>query len=192
MNPARIEAMRKAMVDSQLRTNGVNVAWILEAMGSTPREAFVPAEYAATAYNDRSVPLGEGRYLSPPLATALMLKEAAVEPEDKVLLVGDAGGYVAALLAQRTKNLRVSGTAGGSLEGAPYTLIIIDGAIGHLPDALVQQLADGGRIVTGVCEGPVSRLAIGYRWGEHVSLRPFMDCEIAPLSAFAKPQEFAF
>ena len=71
--------MRRAMVDSQLRTSGVRTPWVLAAMGSLARETFVPDALRTTAYMDRSIALGDGKVLNPPVATALMLQAAEVE-----------------------------------------------------------------------------------------------------------------
>ncbi len=214
MNASQYQHMRKAMLDSQLRPNGVRSAWILETMGRAAREEFVPAERATTAYMDRAIPLAGGRMLNTPMSTALMLQEADIQSGEQILLIGSATGYVTGLLAARAGKLvaleenaalakvapapaaNVQMIAGPLVKGwaalAPYDLIIIDGAIEALPQGLVSQLREGGRLVTGMSHGPVQRLAIGYRWGDTLSLRPFIDCEIAPLSAFAAKKEFAF
>ena len=97
--------MRSAMIDSQLRTNGITEAWIVKAMGELPREKFLPAGKEAFAYLDRSVSLGNGRMLNPPLATAEMLQIAEVSEGDNVLLIGAGTGYLAALLSDRVKKL---------------------------------------------------------------------------------------
>ncbi|MGB5076485.1 MAG: protein-L-isoaspartate O-methyltransferase, partial [Sphingorhabdus sp.] len=110
MEPADFSHMRRAMVDSQLRTNGVTDPWVLSAMGSVARESFVPAPFQATAYTDRSIMLGDGRTLNPPLATALLLQAAEVADDDKILLVGLPGGYVATLLSRRGVQAVVSET----------------------------------------------------------------------------------
>jgi protein-L-isoaspartate(D-aspartate) O-methyltransferase len=207
------EEMRRHMVDSQLRTNGVNAPWIIAAMLSTPREAFVPGD-SATAYMDRAVSLGNGRMLNPPLAAGLMLDTAEPDSGYKVLLIGAATGYLAALLKSRVASLVAVEEAGALAEAfkanlpgvtlvegplaegaaghAPYDLIIIDGGIEQLPDILVEQLAEGGRIVTGLTDGPVSRLATGVKHGAHLALRPVMDTEIAPLPGFQRAKDFVF
>ena len=92
--------MRSAMIDSQLRTNDVIDPAVVGAMGAVAREAHVPAALASVAYMDRAIALGEGRALNAPLVTGRMLVAAAVRPGQRVLLVGSATGYTAALLAQ--------------------------------------------------------------------------------------------
>lgn len=208
------EAMRRNMVDSQLRTGGVNTPWLVAAMLAVPREQFVPKELQATAYTDRSIPLGGGRMLNPPLATGQMLMIAEPKMADHVLLIGAGSGYMAALLAgqvgtlvavdddailaqaARTHNpdlnLIEAPLAAGAPDHAPYDLIIIDGAIEAVPDAIVAQLAEGGRIVCGLVDGPVSRLASGIKHGAHLALRAVSDLEVAPLPGFAHPKEFVF
>ena len=86
------------MVESQLRTSDVDDPRVIAVMARVPREDFVPAQRRAMAYVDRPIPLGSGRALNPPLVTGRLLKEAQVEAGDKVLLIGAATGYAAALL----------------------------------------------------------------------------------------------
>lgn len=207
------EDMRRNMVDSQLRTSGVNMPWILSAMLATPRENFVPG-VSSTVYMDRSIPLRAGRALNPPIAAGQMLMIADAGKNDRVLLVGAGTGYLAALLVQQVATLVAVEEAdelakllsanlpdvqlvhGPNTEGcadlAPYDLIIIDGAIEQLPDALAEQLAEGGRMVAGMLDGPVSRLAKGVKHGGKLALRTVADMEIAPLPGFARAREFVF
>lgn len=217
MKSADFEQKRQAMVVSQLRTSGVSEGWVVAAMGALPRETFVPADRSAAAYMDRSVPLGGGRALNPPLATGLMLINAEVRADDHVLLIGAGTGYLASLLAGRAasvvaveEDVSLLATAKTNLKGisnvklvegplnegasgsAPYSLVIIDGAIAVLPEAITAQLADGGRVVAGLVDGAVTRLALGYCHNGHVSLRPFADGEIALLPGFAQRAEFVF
>jgi protein-L-isoaspartate(D-aspartate) O-methyltransferase len=196
MQSAQSQAARRHMIDSQLRTNGITAPWVVAAMGAIPREDFLPAEKAAFAYQDRSVPLGNGHMLNPPLATAQMLQVADIGSNDTVLIVGASTGYLAALLAARTNNITAvdvdTALAGDTSHGAPYDVILIDGAIAQLPAHIESQLAEGGRIVTGLAEGAVSRLAMGTKHGGHVALRPFADLEVAPLPGFERAKEFTF
>jgi protein-L-isoaspartate(D-aspartate) O-methyltransferase len=216
---------RRAMIDSQLRTSGIAKNWIIAAMASTPRETFVPAALRSIAYMDRGIDIGGNRRLNPPVATAMMLDAADVRDDDHVLLVGAGTGYLATLLAGQAKDIvaveedselfaaaRAHLAATGNVklihgplsQGAagdgPYSLIIIDGGVEEIPAMLTDQLADGGRIVCGLSDNKVSRLASGYRRGHDgterhsspVALRPFADTEIAPLPGFAHKAEFVF
>jgi protein-L-isoaspartate(D-aspartate) O-methyltransferase len=203
-------ALRSAMVDSQLRTSDVNDMRVVAAMAHVPREAFVPEARKASAYIDRSIPLGNGRALNPPLATGRLLTTASIEPGDKVLLIGGATGYTAAVLAAMGAQvtaveqdaLGVSETPGvalvngplaaGSSAGAPYDVLLIDGAIEAVPPALLDQVADGGRIVTGIAESGVTRLQSGRKVGNSAGFVSLFDMEMVALPGFEKPRVFAF
>jgi protein-L-isoaspartate(D-aspartate) O-methyltransferase len=210
-------AMRAAMIASQLRTNNVDDPRVTDAINAVPREGFVPAERASLAYTDVSVPLGHGRALNPPMATARMLNDAQVRPLDRVLLVGSATGYAAAVLARLVSHVtaleqdaELAAIAATNLSGlhnvvvvnSPFTkpcqedgafdVIIIDGAVEILDATLVAQLADGGRLVTGIVDRGVTRLARGTKAGNTVSLVPFADMETVILPGFEKPAGFSF
>ncbi len=194
MESVNFEDMRRAMVDSQLRTSGVTEAWVLAEMGRLPREDYVTASHRTTAYMDRAIMLAEHRFLNPPVSTALLLQAADVVPDDNVLLVGMGNGYVAALLDRRVAKVTTVDAAdmASANKAAPYSLIIIDGAVEELPVSLMALAADGARLVTGILEGAVTRLAKGYVHGGRVALKPFIDSEIAPLAEFARKPEFVF
>lgn len=185
---------RHAMIVSQLRTSGVNEPWVLSVMARIPREDFVPEAVRDAAYIDRAIPLGNGRMLAAPLVHGRMLAEAAPKPEDKALLVGDGQGYLAALLRPLTGSFdAVDPAAVAGLTGAGgYTLIVVDGAVEVLPDALCAQLAEGGRIVTGLVERGVSRLAVGCKTAGAVSLLPLAELGIPALPEFAAPRRWSF
>jgi protein-L-isoaspartate(D-aspartate) O-methyltransferase len=194
MESVNFEEMRRSMVDSQLRTSGVTDAWLLTAMGSIPRENFVPLTHRSTAYMDRSIALDDDFVLNPAVSIALLLQAADIRADDSVLLVGKEDGYVDAILRTRVSAL-VSVRAdniSAAQSAAPFTLIIIDGAAEELPSALVNLAADGARLVTGIVEGAVTRLAKGYVHKGKIALKSFADNEIAPLPAFARKPEFVF
>lgn len=194
MESVNFEEMRRSMVDSQLRTSGVTEAWVLTAMGNIPREDFVPITHRTTAYMDRSIALDDGSVLNPAVSTALLLQAADVRADDHVLLVGKEDGYVAAILRSRVNALVCASedNVSSAQSAAPFALIIIDGAAEELPSALVNLAADGARLVTGIIEGAVTRLAKGYVHKGKIALKSFEDSEIAPLPAFARKPEFVF
>lgn len=210
-------AMRAAMVDSQLRTNSVTQPAIVAALAAVPREDFVPADRRARAYADVAVPLGGGRKLNPPLATARLIAEAGLLPAHHVLVVGAATGYACAVIASlvgRVVGLEsdaaladaarhalggvanvtiVEGElAAGCPDLAPFDVIVIDGAVEQVPAALAQQLGDTGRLVGGLTEHGVTRLVKGVRAGDGVSLMSFADVEAVPLPGFAPTPQFSF
>lgn len=209
------ETARAAMVVSQLRTSGVSDARVVAAMAQVEREKFLPESQRGLAYRDRPLPLGNGRVQNPPLATGLLLTEARLQPQDKVLIVGAAGGYAAAVAAKlaakvvavesdpalaaaaRTAldgvaELVEAPLADGHAAGAPYDVLIVDGAVEELPAALAGQVAPGGRIVSGLVDRGVTRLASGVRSESGFGLNPFADIECAVLPGFEKPRGFKF
>lgn len=214
MTDQSFEAMRRAMVESQLRTTGVNDPRVIAAMSVVPRERFVPEERRALAYMDRPVALGGGRELNLPEATGALLTAARVEKEDHVLLVGAASGYTAALLRELAgsvvaleENAELANAARGLLQDvevvegplhegwqacAPYDLIFVDGAIEQIPDSLVAQLADGGRLAAAVHDKGATRLGVGRKSGTGFGMDLFADCEASPLPGFARPKNFVF
>jgi protein-L-isoaspartate(D-aspartate) O-methyltransferase len=186
-------AARKAMIDSQLRPSGVNEPWILDAMGTVPREDFVPEEMKAAAYIDRAIPLGNGRMLGAPLLQGRLLAEGRPTQSDKALLVGDGNGYLAALLRPLVGSLDVVAPEDAATEATGgYSLIVIDGAIENLPDALADRLDDGGRIVTGLVLRGVTRIAAGRKAAGEVALLPLAEIGIPILPEFAAPKRWTF
>ena len=169
---------RQKMVDGQVRPSDVTDSRIIDAMLALPREAFVPASQRALAYLDLDLDVSEGgsqkRFLIKPVVTAKMLQAADIGPTDRVLVVGCATGYSAALAAKlagqvtatesepslaakagevlaRTGfggvSVRAAAAAEGDSANAPYDVIVINGATEITPDRLYQQLRDGGRLV---------------------------------------------
>ena len=191
MESVNFADIRRAMVESQLRTSGVTDGWVLTAMGNMPRENFVPAALREVAYMDRSITLADGKVLNPPVATALMLQAAEVMADDDVLLIGMSDGYTANILRQRTASVTATESVGDVARNR-YSLIFIDGAVEELPDGLVAAAKEGGRVVTGLVDRGVTSLAHGIVRSGKVALRRFADSEIAPLAAFARKTEFVF
>lgn len=191
MQSADFANMRRAMVDSQLRTSGVMEPWVLAAMGAVARENFVPAALREIAYMDRSIFLDNGAVLNPPVATAQMLQAAEITPDDHVLLIGTENGYAAVLLAQRVATLTVAKN-NADIAANAYSVIFIDGAIEELPESLIAAAIEGGRIVTGITQRGVTSLALGIVRNGKAAMRHIADSEIAPLPQFARKPEFVF
>lgn len=217
MNNLDFPAMRRAMVESQLRTNAVSDPRVTAAIESVAREDFVPADRRAIAYIDRAIPLSGTRAMNPPLVTARLVVEADIAPTDKVLVVGAASGYAAAVVAglagavvalesdtvlagQAKTQLKalanvtvVTGDlAKGYAKAAPYDVILIDGAIAQVPEALIRQLADKGRLAAAIVDGGVSRLCIGYKAGAGFGVDPVLDADAVTLPGFEAPKAFSF
>lgn len=217
MTEQNFRAMRRAMVESQLRTSDVNDPEIIEAILAEPRENYLPEARRSAAYIDRAVPLGAGRALNPPLATARLLVAAAPRPGERVLLIGAATGYAAALLArlgcdvvaveeeaslaahakaQLADWAGISFTTGPLAKGAkkdgPYDILFVDGAVEELGDALIEQLKVDGRAVFARADRGVTRLCVGTRTAGGFGARAFVDSEAVTLPGFAKPRSFTF
>ena len=185
-------AARRAMIDSQLRTSGVNEPWVLARMAAVAREDFVPAAARDVAYTDRAVPLAGGAMLAAPLVHARMLAEARPVASDRVLVIDGGSGYLPALVAGLAADIVVAAPADAAKAKGEFTLLIIDGAVEHIPDALAKRVADDGRVVTGLVDGAVTRLAIGRKAAGAIALLPLAEMGIPRLSAFDKPKAWSF
>lgn len=185
---------RRAMIDSQLRTSGVNEPWVLARMNAVPREDFVPAEARPVAYIDRAVPLGGSAMLAAPLFHARLLAEAKPVQSDRVLVVDGGSGYLPALIEGLAGSVTVV-TPDDAMKGGKkgdYTLLLIDGAVEQLPEGIAKRLSEDARVVTGLIYNGVSRLAIGRKSGGTIALLPLAELGIPRLSAFDKPKAWSF
>jgi protein-L-isoaspartate(D-aspartate) O-methyltransferase len=212
-------AARQHMIESQVRTNKVLDERLIQAMRDLPREAFVPEPLHARAYVDDDLPLGAGRYLIEPMVIARLLQAADVRATDNTLSLAAGTGYAAALLAKLASSVVAveSETALGDrgiaalahlgipnviwlssdpTEGAakhgPYDVILIDGGVEIVPQALLDQLAEGGRLVTVQREGRMGQAILLQKDRGTVSRRVLFDANVPLLTAFAKPQTFTF
>lgn len=160
---------RQNMIDGQLRPSKVTQPALLAAMADVPREAFLPPAQRALAYADEDVAAAPGRWLLEPMVFARLVQAAEVEEGTRVLVVAAGVGYGAAVLARmgaRVVALEAPGplaeglarmvpgatavagpVAEGWAAGAPYDVILIEGAVAHVPEALLGQLAQGGRLL---------------------------------------------
>lgn len=173
-------AARFNMVESQIRTNHVVDPHVIRAMSATPRELFLPRRMRGYAYADEDLPLGRGRVMIEPLVLARMLQAAAIGSGDVVLAIGDATGWASAVvskLASTVVSLECDGElaaasaatlaehevdtvavvtgdlAIGYPAQAPYDVILVLGAVAEIPEGLIAQLAEGGRLVAVVSDG---------------------------------------
>jgi len=203
-----------------LRPNRVTNARLLAAIGELPRERFLPQATRSVAYSDEDVPLGNGRYLMEPMVLARLIQTLQTVPDDRALVVASGRGYGAALLArlaasvvavegdplmataaeQTAKELGIDGirqTVGPLEEGArpgPYDVILIEGAVQLVPQAIFDQLADGGRLTT-VVAGPPGALGVAelfVKEGGAISRRALFDAGTPSLPGFAPPPRFTF
>jgi protein-L-isoaspartate(D-aspartate) O-methyltransferase len=185
--PSDFRAARRAMIDSQLRPEGVNDPLVLAAMAQVPREDHVPAGARAVAYADRSIPLDDGRALMPPAALGKLLQALAPAAGEKALIAAPAGTYAAALLAALGVEVDVEPGATG-----PYDFILVDGAVDTVPRELVAMLAEGGRLAAGLNERGVTRLVLGRKSGGAFGVRSIGDASLPLVPGAERPAAFAF
>jgi protein-L-isoaspartate(D-aspartate) O-methyltransferase len=214
---------RRAMVDGQIRANDVTDQRIVAAMLEVPRERFVPAALRELAYIDddlRLTSVGRSdRFLMEPMVLAKLLQALDLRAEDRVLDIGAATGYSAALLARLVRSVvaleedkELSGTAtallgelgagnvkivtgplvNGWAEQAPYDAILLDGAAEIIPEVLLHQLREGGRLGSVMRSGAAGRATIHSRVGAALAARPVFDASVPLLPGFAAPRAFAF
>jgi protein-L-isoaspartate(D-aspartate) O-methyltransferase len=205
-------AARAAMVESQLRPQGVTDPAVLAAMGALPREKFLPEHSRPLAYVDRAVAIGEGRFLSAPAVLGQLLTHMAPETGQSALVVGAGTGYSTAVLtAMGLKVVAIESSAellgrarklgaklieaaleAGYPKRAPYDHILIDGAVEIIPDAIVRQLADGGRLGTALSERGITRLIVGRNAGGAFGYFSIGDAGVPALPGFTRPRAFKF
>ncbi len=211
---------RKRMVDSQIRPNKVNDPRLLAAMRSLPRERFVPAALEPLAYSDEDVPLGRGRVMMEPMVLARLLQFAAPQDGERALIVGAGTGYGAAVLSQCGPQVTaleedpalldlaqaalgaeapavrlVSGPlSAGWPAGAPYDIIVIEGAVHAVPPAIAAQLKEeSGRLVTVLTgTGRTAQAVLAQRTPGGLVSRPVFDCATPALPSLRPIPEFVF
>jgi protein-L-isoaspartate(D-aspartate) O-methyltransferase len=213
-------AARRNMVESQIRTNRVTDERIVAALGEIPRELFVGEDRAAIAYVDEALTLGGGRYLMEPMAFAMLLQAAEIGGDDVVLDIGCATGYSSAVLArfagtvvaleedtgfaaratELLAELKIDNVAvmegaltAGHAGQAPYNAIVISGAVAEVPEVIIRQLADGGRLV--FIEASEDGLGRGFligKYGESISRRHIFDAGSPILPGFEGRPAFSF
>ncbi|MEM9685001.1 MAG: protein-L-isoaspartate O-methyltransferase [Pseudomonadota bacterium] len=211
---------RMNMIECQLRPNKVVNEAVIDAMGVVPRERFVPDNMASVAYVDEDLPLGGGRFLLEPMVLGRLLQEARPKEEDAALLIGCGTGYAAAVLghlvgavfalesdsdaASRASDL-LSGQGAdnvvvveGPLEKgwpgeAPYNLIVFDGAVQTVPEAIIEQIAEGGRIIAVISESEApGRATLIERRNGIISRRLLFDANTPSIPELIKSAGFVF
>ena len=213
------ELARRNMVASQVRTNEVTDPLVIDAIGQVPREKFLPAARQSLAYVDEDLEVANGRWLMEPMVAARLLQLADVQRSDHVLVLPCGTGYIAAVLAHMAGSIVaaeadgptkdsaakllaelgadtvavVSATVADGCPGqAPFDVIVFDGAVSEIPDELKQQLADGGRLVAVVQNGPIGQATLVQRTGEAFGLRTEFDASVPVLPEFSAKPAFVF
>lgn len=213
-------AARYNMVESQLRPNKVTDQRLVDAFLAVPRDQFVPPALRGVAYVDKAIPVGNGRFLLEPMVLGRLLQEARIAATDLVLDVGTATGYSAAIIgrvaatvvavesdaalaAQANQAMQTLGVdnaaivqgnlAAGWAKQGPYDVIVVEGAAATVPQALLDQLAEGGRLVTVLLpEGGVAVARLYQKIGGAISGRTLFDASAALLPGMEPKAAFAF
>jgi protein-L-isoaspartate(D-aspartate) O-methyltransferase len=220
LDPLAFAEARANMVDSQVRPNKVNDPRIVAAMRQLPRERFLPPSLSSRAYIDQDVPLGGGRVLLEPMVIARLLQLTAIAAGERALVVAAGTGYGAALLAacgarvtaleEAAPLLAIAGAtlsefapgvslvtgplAAGWLSGAPYDVILIEGAVPAIPPAIGDQLhKETGRLVTIIAGADVCGYAV---LAEATSMglrpQPMFDCGSPAIPSLSPQPGFVF
>jgi len=206
------------MVDTQVRPSDVTKFPIIDAMLRVPREAFVPVRLREVAYLGENLDLGDGRVVLAPRTLAKMLDALDIRGDDLVLDIGPGYGYSAAVIAHLAEAVigveddaalveeaqRALGEAGadtvvmveaelsaGAPDHGPYDVIMIDGAVGDMPDAITEQLKEGGRIACLFSEGALGVVRIGYKIDGRINWRDAFHADAPVLPGFERHAAFA-
>ena len=204
----RYARKRQRLVD-EMKGKGIDDARVLQAVSAVPRDRFVPESIRSRSYDDSALPIGHGQTISQPSLQALYLQVLEIGPDDRVLEVGAGSGYQTALLAEVAANVYAverlpeltqrargvlddlgynnialvtkDGTTGWS-KYAPYDAILVAAASPDVPDALVEQLAPGGRLLIPVGDRTTQELTLVHRSdGDEIERRVITECVFVPL-----------
>jgi protein-L-isoaspartate(D-aspartate) O-methyltransferase len=208
---------RVTMVDTQVRTSDVTKFPIIEAMLTVPRETFVPDARREAAYVGENLALAPDRVLLEPRTLAKLLDALDVQPDELALHIGCGLGYSAAIIARLAETVValeedeamaadaqrilseegvdnavvvVGRLAEGSSKCAPYDVITVEGGVEVIPDAVLRQLKDGGRIGAVFMEGAVGTVSVGYKLDGRVTWRSVFNATAPVLPGFGKPRGF--
>lgn len=203
-----LQRARALMVEGQLRARGIRDERVLSAMAKVPREAFISPQDSPNAYGDHPLPIGAGQTISQPYIVAAMVEKLELRPGDRVLEIGTGTGYEAAVLGELASQIwtierhaelaekarSILQTLGygnvhvvhgdGSLglpEYAPFDKIVVAAGAPRVPETLVQQLADGGRMVLPVGTRHEQQLQVVRKVGDQLSIVPHDLCRFVPL-----------
>ncbi|QUS35383.1 protein-L-isoaspartate O-methyltransferase family protein [Falsirhodobacter algicola] len=207
---------RVTMVDTQVRPSDVTKFPIIDALLATPREAFVPEPLQEAAYLGEDLDLGDGRALLAPRTFAKMLDAVNIQPDELVLDIGCLLGYSTAVIgrmaeavvavdsdlrardAERLLSLHNVDNAAilngplnkGAERHGPYDVILIEGGVQTVPDAIIGQLKDGGRIAALFMEGALGVVRVGYKLDGGISWRDVFNAAAPILPGFEMERTF--
>jgi protein-L-isoaspartate(D-aspartate) O-methyltransferase len=214
------EQARFNMVEQQIRPWQVLDAHVLTVLSNVQRELFVPQAYQALAYTDTDIPLGHGEFMAPPRVAARLMHDLQLTGVEKVLEIGTGSGYMAALLAGRAQrvvsleinpelasnarnnlqragisnvDVRVADGSTGASGDAPFDAIVLGGSVAEVPQALLQQLAIGGRLLAIVGTDHVMAATLFTRTADAAwDSKALWDHTAPRLQGFTEPTRFKF
>lgn len=208
---------RTMMVDTQVRPSDVTKFPIIDAMLDVPREEFVPTRLREAAYMGENIDLGDGRVVLEPRTLAKTLDALDIEPDELVLDIACAGGYSSAVIARMAEAVvaleedeslardaqealadhnadnvivETGPLAAGAPDHAPFDVIVLEGGVAHLPDKLIDQLKDGGRIAALFVDGTLGEVRIGYKIDGRMTWRRAFNAGAPVLPGFEKHAAF--
>lgn len=204
----RFAVQRQKMVSAQLRGRGIRDERVLAAMGRVPRHLFVADEYRHSAYEDHPLPIGGGQTVSQPYIVAFMLEVLSLNGSESVLEIGTGSGYQTALLAELVRQvysverieslakeagailqslgyanvgLTVGDGSRGWVEHAPFDVIVVSAAAPQIPQALLEQLREGGRMVIPVGPSEAQELKLVRKHAGRAVVTNLEGCRFVPL-----------
>jgi protein-L-isoaspartate(D-aspartate) O-methyltransferase len=223
--PVDNQSARINMIESQLRPNMVRDERVLTAMESLPREIFVPSSMAGIAYMDEDIQVVQGRYILEPMIQARLVQAAMIKPADRILDIAAATGYSSAIVAsmatevfsvesdntlhaQAASNLASLGIKNvkmilgamnlGWEASSPYDVIIINGCVELIPDAIFAQLNEAGRLVAVMNKQDAANFAhtgqayLFEKLRGQISSRPLFGANVKPVPGFEQAKGFVF
>jgi protein-L-isoaspartate(D-aspartate) O-methyltransferase len=210
MNDVDFELQRRRMVETTIASRGIDDPRVLQAMLEVPRHLFVPVHLVGRAYEDAPLPIGEGQTISQPYIVAFMCQALKLTPSDRVLEIGAGSGYAAAVLSRIAADVQtverheglataarerlarmgysnvsvhVGDGSGGWPDNAPYDAIVVAAAAPLVPEALLAQLVEGGRLVIPVGEAESQSLIRMTRQGDEVRREDLGEVRFVPLGS---------
>ncbi len=203
-----LEAARQEMVARQIRDRGIRDERVLRAMRTVPRHLFVPSEYESRAYSDEPLPIGEEQTISQPFMVAAMAEALSLDGQERVLEIGGGSGYQAAVLSQlaleviaiearlalaaaaadridrlgyRNVSLKIGDGSAGWPSRAPYAAILVTAAAPSVPQPLLDQLVEGGRLVIPVGQDEHQELLRLVKKEGRIARQSLYACRFVPL-----------
>jgi len=212
------EALRKTMVDTQVRPSGVSRVDVIEAIGEIPRELFLPDHLKKLSYVEGNLNLGSNNFIIEPRILAKLLQSLAINRQESVLVLGSGCGYVAAVIGKLSElvvgvennkdnvdssdqaiisaginNIIIMhGELGlGAPKHGPYDVVVFPGGVHEIPEVILDQVKEGGRVAAFFTEDSLTQAKIGVKVKGSISWRTYFDCDVPLIKEFEMTQVFS-